>query len=72
MKSVKNFYHEHLGEVFTAAKHQWEKYASFRLIRLIPDRKLEVLASESRKAPVKLMELSSLSEKRKKKNYSPS
>lgn len=34
IKPVKNFCCEHLGEVLTATKHQWENYVSFRLLKL--------------------------------------
>lgn len=46
---VRNFYYEHLGKVFIAAKHQLEKYASFTSIRLNPHISLNILISEKRK-----------------------
>lgn len=38
LKSVKNFCCDHLGEILIATKHQWEKYASFRLVKLAEPR----------------------------------
>lgn len=38
IKSVQIFCYDHLGEILPATKHQREKYASFRLLKLAEPR----------------------------------